>query len=89
MSNAVVKLPGKNVAANFATIIKNARIVRRLSLRDVENMTGISNAQICFLEGAKTINPRVKTVIMLCGLYGIDYKFALEAIGRDIQKNQD
>lgn len=51
--------------------LKEARNEKNLSLRDVEEKTGITNPWVSQLEQGKCENPGVKTVMRLCDLYGI------------------
>lgn len=45
-----------------------------LSLRDVENRVGISNAAVSQIETGKIKDPRYSIVMRLCEVYGIEPK---------------
>lgn len=50
---------------------KTIREAKNLTLRDVEDATGISNAYLSQLENGKIKSPSYKTVKTLCDFYGI------------------
>ena len=56
----------------FGASLKTARQLCNLSLREVEEATGISNAYVCHLEGDKIRRPSLFMVGKLCALYGLD-----------------
>ena len=52
-------------------ILKAARIEKHLSLREVEGITGLSNALISQVENGRIQNPSFHSIVSLCSLYGI------------------
>ncbi len=58
--------------STFGSGLKAARELASLSLREVEEATGISNAYICQLESNKIRRPSVFFLTKLAKLYGID-----------------
>lgn len=47
------------------------RKIRSKTLRDVEEITGISNGYLSQLETGKTSNPSFETVVKLCNCYNV------------------
>jgi transcriptional regulator with XRE-family HTH domain len=58
-------------ATHIAKVLRKAREDKGLALRDVEKITGLSNAAISQVETAKIRNPSFYSVASLCGVYGI------------------
>lgn len=61
--------------------LKLARELRKLSLRDVEKATGISNPYLSQLENDKITKPSPFFLHKLASLYEIDYEMLMEAAG--------
>ena len=55
--------------------------MRKLSLRDVEQATGISNAYLSQLENDKISKPSPHFLHKLSKLYAVDYEMLMEAAG--------
>jgi transcriptional regulator with XRE-family HTH domain len=51
--------------------LRNAREEAGFTLRDVELVTGLSNAAISQIETARIKNPSFHSLVNLCGVYGI------------------
>ena len=58
-----------------------ARDLRKLSLRDVEKATGISNPYLSQIENDQVNKPSPFFLHKLATLYGIDYELLMEAAG--------
>ena len=65
----------------LATVLRDARNRHGLTLRDVEAKTGLSNAYLSQLEGAKIKQPSPLMLHKLCTLYDCSYPAALEFAG--------
>ena len=61
--------------------LKLARDLRKLSLRDVEKATGISNPYLSQLENDKINKPSPFFLHKLASLYDIEYEMLMEAAG--------
>ena len=61
--------------------LKHARETKNLTLRQVEELTQISNAYLSQLENNKIKKPSANILYKLAKLYGIDFDFLLEATG--------
>jgi len=79
---------------SLGAILKEAREVSKFSLRDVEEVTKISNAYISQLENDKIKNPSANYLYKLANLYGIEFESLLnragiiqEKTGSDNRKN--
>jgi len=57
------------------TKLKKLREIKSLSLRDVEDMVGISSASLSDIENGVTTNPRKSTVDKLCKGLQIDQEY--------------
>ena len=62
-------------------LLTDARKRKGLSLRAVEQATGISNAYLSQLEGGKIREPSPNMLHRLSQLYGVSYESLLEAAG--------
>ena len=64
------------------------RTLKKLSQRDVEQATGISNAYLSQLENDKVSKPSPHFLHKLAKLYSVDYEMLMEAAGyvQDRQK---
>lgn len=62
-------------------VLKQGRENRGLSLRAVEESTGISNAYLSQMEGAKIQRPSPVDLHKLCKLYQIPYALTMEYAG--------
>lgn len=61
--------------------LKLARDLKNLSLREVEEATGISNPYLSQLENNKIKKPSPFYLHKLASLYGVDYEILMEAAG--------
>jgi len=66
---------------SLGTFLKNHRILKNLSLRQVETLTKISNAYLSQLENDKIKNPSISTLHKLSEFYKIDFSDLLEVSG--------
>ena len=66
---------------SLASFLKKAREHTGLSLRAVEEGTGISNAYVSQLEGGKIAGPSPKILHRLCELYDVPYVEAMILAG--------
>lgn len=66
---------------SFGSGLKTAREMRNLSLREIEQATGISNAYLSQLENGKIKKPSPHFLHKLASLYGIGYEQLMEAVG--------
>ena len=69
--------------------LKLARDLRKLSLRDVEKATGISNPYLSQLENDKINKPSPFYLHKLANLYEISYELLMEAAGYVQRKSVD
>jgi HTH-type transcriptional regulator, competence development regulator len=70
-----------NSPQSFGSGLKTARELRKLSLREVEDATGISNAYLSQLENNKIKKPSPHFLHKLASLYGIGYELLMESAG--------
>jgi transcriptional regulator with XRE-family HTH domain len=61
--------------------LKNARQMSKFSLREVEELTGISNAYLSQVENDKIKKPSANILYKLATLYGFDFELLLEVAG--------
>src|SRR5882724_11405520 len=66
---------------SFGKGLKTARELNKLSLREVETATGISNAYLSQLENNKIKKPSPHFLHKLAALYGIGYELLMESAG--------
>lgn len=69
--------------------LRIARELRKLSLREVEDATGISNAYLSQLENDKIKKPSPHFLHRLAAIYEVDYELLMEAAGYVVRKNKD
>jgi transcriptional regulator with XRE-family HTH domain len=77
MKPNVTQEQGKSLGAGLRT----ARELRKLSLRQVEEGTGVSNAYLSQLENDKIKKPSPHFLHKLAALYDIEYEVLMEAAG--------
>jgi len=65
----------------FGVGLRTARVLRKLSLREVEEATGISNAYLSQLENGKINKPSPHFLHKLATLYGVGYELLMEEAG--------
>lgn len=58
-------------ATVIGKMLKDARHEKHLSLREVEGITGLSNALISQVENGRIKNPSFHSIVSLCSLYGV------------------
>jgi transcriptional regulator with XRE-family HTH domain len=61
--------------------LRQLREIRKLSLREVEGATGISNPYLSQLENDKIKKPSPHFLYKLSNLYGVDYQLIMERAG--------
>ena len=61
--------------------LQSARETKRLTLRAVEDATGISNAYISQLEHGKILKPSPVALGKLCDLYECPYSYVMDLAG--------
>jgi HTH-type transcriptional regulator, competence development regulator len=71
----------KKAAKSLGQGLKTARDLRNLSLREVEEATGISNAYLSQLENDKIKKPSPHFLHKLANLYGIGYELLMASAG--------
>jgi transcriptional regulator with XRE-family HTH domain len=69
-------------------ILKEARELRRLSLREVEIQSGVSNAYLSQLENDKIKKPSANTLYKLAELFNINFDDLMVAAGI-VEKKKD
>ena len=70
-------------------LLRQYRELNKLTLRSVEEKTGISNAYLSQLENGKIANPSANTLYKLSSVYDVDLKTILTAGGVIEKKEQD
>jgi HTH-type transcriptional regulator, competence development regulator len=68
--------------------LRRVRTMRKLSLRDVEDATGISNPYLSQLENDKISKPSPHFLHKLAKLYGVEYEMLMEAAGYVHERQQ-
>ena len=66
---------------SLGKILKYARESKKLSLRTVEEVTGVSNAYLSQLENEKVTKPSANILHKLATLYKIEFNFLLSISG--------
>ncbi|MCK4454399.1 helix-turn-helix transcriptional regulator [Candidatus Parcubacteria bacterium] len=61
--------------------LKNCRESKKFTLREIEEITGISNAYLSQLENNKIKKPSANILYKLSNVYKIDFDFLLETAG--------
>lgn len=65
----------------IAPLLRSARQLCGLTLRQVEKQTGISNAYLCQLENGRTTNPSPHMLSKLARVYGLPHSELMAAAG--------
>lgn len=66
---------------SIGSILKNSRDLMQLTLRQVEEATGISNAYLSQLENDKIKKPSANVLYKLSNIYGINMNDLLATVG--------
>lgn len=69
--------------------MRNLRVARKLSLRDVEDASGVSNAYLSQLEQGKITKPSPHFLHKLAGCYVVPYETLMEKAGYIIREEPD
>lgn len=69
-------------------IIKTLRERSGKTLRDIESLTGLSNAYLSLLERGKIADPSAKTLFVLAKLYGVTVEHILVNSGVEVTVKQ-
>lgn len=77
------------MAARLAKILKDIRKIRKLSLREVEEKTGISNAYLSQLERGEAENPSPQKLHSLARCYEVPYVDLMTAAGYLTSANEN
>ncbi len=72
---------GVTMANKIGKYLKDKRLQKRLTLRQVEEQTEIKNAYLSQLENGKIEKPSPKYLHKLAGAYGVPYAMLLEMAG--------
>jgi transcriptional regulator with XRE-family HTH domain len=64
---------GQPARPTFGELIKSTREGRKLTLREVEEKTGVSNPQICLWESGRSRSPNIKNLIPLVEFFELDW----------------
>lgn len=68
--------------------LRRIRTLRKLSLRDVEEATGISNPYLSQLENDKISKPSPHFLHKLAKLYDVEYEILMQAAGYVLDRQQ-
>ena len=77
-----------NTQESLGTQLRQIRTMRKLSLRDVEAATGISNPYLSQLENDKISKPSPHFLHKLAKLYDVDYEMLMQAAGYVHERQQ-
>jgi len=72
----------------LGTQLRRIRALRKLSLRDVEEATGISNPYLSQLENGKISKPSPHFLHKLAKLYDVEYEILMQAAGYVHERQQ-
>lgn len=67
--------------SNYGEYLKALREAKKLTLREVEKKTEVSNAYLSQLESGKVKQPSPTTLYKLAQLYGVTYEILMEKVG--------
>ena len=81
MSNESATTPAPTPAQTLGEFLKHLRTVRRLTLRDVEDASEISNAYLSQLENDKIAKPSPHILHKLAEVYRVAYEALMEKAG--------
>lgn len=79
---------GGSEELSLGRLLKNLREAKRLSLRDVERKTTISNAYLSQLENDLIEKPSPHVLYKLAELYGVDYNYLMQKAGYFVPAHQ-
>lgn len=68
-------------STSLGSVLRQSRDLRKLALRAVEEMTGISNAYLSQLENDKIKKPSADILHKLASTYKLDFNYLLQIAG--------
>ena len=74
---------------NLGDVLKKRREEIKLTLREVEERTGVSNAYLSQLENQKIRKPSPKVLKKLADTYGLSYAYLMNLAGYPVATVQD
>ncbi len=80
---------GPPSAATLGTELRRLRELHRLTLRAVEQRTGISNAYLSQLETGKIEQPSPNILYKLSEMYRVPYELLMEKAGYIMRREED
>jgi transcriptional regulator with XRE-family HTH domain len=80
---------GATPEQSLGEYLRNLRAARKLSLRDVEDASGVSNAYLSQLEQGKITKPSPHFLHKLAGCYVVPYETLMEKAGYIIREEPD
>jgi transcriptional regulator with XRE-family HTH domain len=72
---------------NYGEYIKALRESKKMTLREVERQTDISNAYLSQLESSRIKQPSPTTLYKLAELYGVKYEVLMEKVGYPVPQS--
>lgn len=82
-------LAQKKIMAHYGIYIKELRQKQKLTLREVEAQTGVSNAYLSQLESGKIKQPSPSYLYKLAELYETTYEDLMERVGHPVPKRTE
>lgn len=76
-------------ASTLGAYLRSLRMIKRLSLRDVEEASGVSNGYLNQIENDKIERPSPHILHKLAGVYGISYEILMEKAGYITRTNSE
>lgn len=77
------------MATSIGDYLKNVRQKKQLTLRQVEETTGIKNAHLSQLENGKIGKPSAEILHRLAGLYRVPYRMLMEMAGYPTEREEN
>jgi transcriptional regulator with XRE-family HTH domain len=74
---------------NYGEYFRALRESKKLTLREVEKATNVSNAYLSQLESGKIKQPSPLTLHKLATFYGVSYEVLMDKVGYPIPKKED
>jgi transcriptional regulator with XRE-family HTH domain len=77
------------MATSIGDYLKDIRQKKHLTLRQIEETTGIKNAHLSQLENGKIGKPSAEILHKLAGLFGVPYRMLMEMAGYPMEREED
>ncbi|MEK5479599.1 helix-turn-helix transcriptional regulator [Paenibacillus sp. FSL R5-0407] len=79
---------GIEISDSFGLLLKHFRLLRNYSLKELEDISGVSSSYIFRLESGERKSPSISKIFQICEALDIPYHEALKTAFKDVEKER-